>query len=401
VAKTRTKMSIIHAADYAPTYSGNFIASLRAAAQECRAHGYRIVWVFPDVVRDFAWFQALSMESDASAYTLSRAASCLTNAKTLARIAAAENAALIHTHFSFFDLSARLAQALSALKFRRIRLVWHVHSAFTDTSWRRRVKDFMKLGVLGRSCHVVPVSSVLGESVAERGCPRKRIHVIDNGVDVERATARQRTREDTRAEWRIPNQALVLLGFGWTPIRKGVDTMLEALAILLQDGMDVVLIVAGTEELHKFIEGWPDRDCCSRVRVIPPAERVSELFAASDIFLAPSRAEGWCYSLAEAMLNGVPVAAAKIAALAYADDWPGVHFCQVGSSDSLAASIRQIVGLSETERQRQGELAKKFVDHRHSVRQWGRQVWNLYDQILNSRQLPSSSAPSPLEESVY
>src|SRR5260370_32849557 len=70
VARTRTKMSVIHAADYAPTYSGNFIASLRAAAQECRAHGYRTVWVFPDIVRDFEWFQALSTESDASAYTL-------------------------------------------------------------------------------------------------------------------------------------------------------------------------------------------------------------------------------------------------------------------------------------------------------------------------------------------
>jgi glycosyltransferase involved in cell wall biosynthesis len=395
VEKTRTKMSIIQAADYAPTYSGNFVASLRAVAQECRAHGYRTVWVFPDIVRDFEWFQALSMESDASAYTLSRAASWVTNAKALARIAAVENAALIHTHFSFFDLSARLAQVLSALKFRRIRLVWHVHSAFTDASQMRRVKDFVKLGVLGTSCQVVPVSSALGESVAQRGCPRKRIHVIDNGIDVEHATVRQRSREDKRAEWQIPNHTLVLLGFGWMPIGKGVDIMLEALAILLQDGMDVVLIVAGTEELRKFIEDWPDRGCRSRVRVIPPAERVGELFAASDIFLAPSRAEGWCYSMAEAMLNGVPVAAAKIAALAYADGWPGVYFCQVGNSESLAASIRQIVGLSETERRVQGELAKKFVGHRHSARQWGRQVWNLYDQILNSRQLRSSSAQSP------
>jgi len=346
-----------------------------------------MIWVFPDVVKEFEWFKGLTSNGDSRSYTLSRGATYVANAHALARIASEENAILIHTHFSFFDVSSRLAQIMLALKFRRLQLVWHVHSAFTENSSKRRMKDFLKLGILGRSCHMVPVSSALGQSIAERGCPRKHIHVVDNGIDIAHATERRKTSQELRTEWQIPNQALVLLGFGWTPIRKGVDSMLEALAVLRNEGMEVVLIVAGTEELKQFIDDWPDQDSRSAVRVIPPAERVGELFAASDIFLSPSRAEGWCYSVAEAMLNGVPVVAARVPALAYAENWPGVHFCQVGNGESLAASIRQIAALSEAERKAQGEMAMNFVSRQHSAEHWAGEVWNLYEQILGDVEL--------------
>ncbi len=374
--------SIIQAADYAPTYSGNFIASLKAAEEECRARGYRIVWVLPDVVRNYDWFRQLSAGKDFTGYTLPRGVSWVANAKELTRIALIENAAIIHTHFSTFDISAWLAQAACAAKKRRIKLVWHAHSAFTENSRTRRAKDFVKLGLLGRSCQLVPVSTALGVSVAERGCPRARINVIDNGIDIEHATARRKTREDVRREWQVPGDVLVMLGFGWTPLRKGVDTMLEALAILLRENMNLVLVIAGTEELRKFIENWPDRACLSRVRVIAPAEFVGELFAASDLFLSPSRAEGWCYGVAEAMLNEIPVAAAKIPPLSWANNAPGVHFCQPGDGPSLAAAIRRITVSSEGERRETGELAKRFVTERYSAKQWGRQIWTLYERIL-------------------
>lgn len=378
----KAQKSIIQAADYAPTYSGNFIASLQAAAGECRAHGYRVVWVLPDIVTNYDWFRQLSAEKDFTAYTLARGLGWVAYAKALSRIAIAENAALIHTHFSTYDISAWLAQAVCAVNSRRVRLVWHAHSAFTENSRTRRIKDFVKLGLLGRSCQVVPVSGALGESVAERGCPRTRINVIDNGIDIDHATARRKTREEVRGEWQIPDGAAVMLGFGWTPLRKGVDTMLEALALLLKEGRNAVLVIAGTEELQRFIDKWPDRAILQRVRVIPPAERVGELFAASDLFLSPSRAEGWCYGVAEAMLNEVPVATAKIPPLSWANDAPGVYFCHPGDGGSLAASIRQITALPPAQRRDTGALAKKFVMGRYSARQWGRQIWTLYERIL-------------------
>ena len=374
--------SILHAADYGPKYSGNFIASLRALGRECNRHGLRMIWVFPDVVADYEWFDQLTREGDSCAYTLPRTATYLTNGRALARIARHENVRLLHTHFSSFDLPARWAQFLLNLRGQRLQLVWHVHSAFTDERWKRRAMDFLKIGIAGRSCEFIPVSSTLADSVARRGCPPTRLHPIDNGIDLAHATVTVRTRDQIRQEWQIPGGTTALLGFGWTPIRKGVDTMLEALSILRQRGMDVVLIVAGTGELKTFLDEWPDCRIRAYVRVIPPAERVAELFSAADIFLSPSRAEGWCYSVAEAMLNRIPVVAANVPALAYAQTWPGVHFCEVGSGPSLAATIIRIAAVSDAERRAEENRAFEFIYGNYSSEHWAKEVWALYERLI-------------------
>jgi glycosyltransferase involved in cell wall biosynthesis len=383
-AATKTK-SIIHIADYAPTYSGNFIASLRRAAAECHARGFKLVWVFPDDVKDYVWFRKLGSEVEATTYLLSRRDGVFEHALQIARIVSAENAAIVHTHFSCFDIAAWMAKASCAMRLRRFQLAWHVHSAFPAQSngWRR-VKDFLKLRVLGRSCHAVPVSEALVASLAERGFPQKRIHLVSNGIDVAHATERKTSRETFRDQLRIPDGSWMLLGFGWTPHRKGVDTMLEALAILLRRGTSVVLVLAGTDELKTFLANWPDAPCMEFVRVIPPAEYVGDLFNAADVFLSPSRAEGWCYGVAEAMANGVPAVSSDIPPLAWAVDAPGVYFCQPGNSVDLADSIGRVTGLTEQELRSNAELSNRFIAERHSVQKWGQSIWSLYEELLGS-----------------
>ena len=390
--------SIIHIADYAPTYSGNFIASLRTAGAESRARGFKPVWVFPDVVENYDWFKNLGAEMEASTYMLSRRAGPFEHARQITRIVRAENASIVHTHFSCFDIAAWIAKATCALRLRRFQLAWHVHSAFpAKSSWLRRLKDFLKLGVLGRSCHAVPVSEALASSLAERGFPRGRIHLVSNGIDVAHATERKTSREQGRKELRIPDDACMLLGFGWTPVRKGVDTMLEALAILLRREIKVVLVLAGTDELKTFLANWPDVSCKEFVRVIPPAEYVGDLFDAADVFLSPSRAEGWCYGVAEAMANGVPAVSSDIPPLAWAVNAPGVYFCQPANGLDLADSIGRVTGLSEQERRCNAELSNRFISERHSVQKWGQAIWSVYDELLGSKVGPSRAPERTVE----
>jgi glycosyltransferase involved in cell wall biosynthesis len=116
---------------------------------------------------------------------------------------------------------------------------------------------------------------------------------------------------------------------------------------------------------------------------------VGDLFGASDIFLSPSRAEGWCYGVAEAMVNEVPAIAADIPPMAWARGAAGVYFCEAGDSDSLASRIRQVAALSSAERRIAGALAKRFVADRYSAACWGSNIWDLYEQVCTR----SRSAP--------
>lgn len=374
--------SIIHVADYAPAYSGNFVASLKLAAEQCRARGFRVVWVFPDDVRDFHWFKDLAQDRD-TAYTLSRQGTTIEHARRIARIAREENAAIVHTHFSRFDVASWLAKIESIVRLRHFHLVWHMHSALADhKGLLRRILDYVKLGLMGRLCYAVPVSYPLGETIHRRGFPEKRIRVIQNGIDLSHATARKLAREEVRRRLEVPEGTWVMLGFGWTPVRKGVDTMLEALKILVESGMKVALVLVGTEDLRDYLHRWSDRSCMQFVRVIPPEEFVGDLFAAADMFLSPSRAEGWCYAVAEAMANGVPVACGSIPEVSWASDAPGVFFSAPGDAEELADNVFYAAMLPESERAKLSEQGREFIRTRHTVERWGESVWKFYAELL-------------------
>jgi glycosyltransferase involved in cell wall biosynthesis len=185
-----------------------------------------------------------------------------------------------------------------------------------------------------------------------------------------------------------------MLGFGWTPVRKGVDTMLEALKILVESGTRVVLVLVGTDELTDYLRRWPDRSCLNYVRVIPPEEFVGDLFAASDVFVSPSRAEGWPYSVAEAMANGVPVACSSIPAVSWASDAPGVFFSAPGDSEELADNVFYVAMLPKAEREKMAEQGREFIRSRHTVERWGQSVWKFYAELLGWDDSARAVAPT-------
>jgi len=382
--ETASTKSVIHAAAFSPVYSGNFIASLRAAAAECRRLGIRPVWVFPEEAKARDWFSQFCAETEAACYVLPRRKGHLKYAVELAHIARKENAAIIHTHFSRYDIAAWLAKAICALDGKRVEVIWHVHSAFPPrTNCVRLAMDVVKLALMGRACHMVPVCEDLGRSLVRRGCPAGSIHLVSNGIDIAHATQKSSAPAEVRRDLMISDDSVVLLGFGWQPIRKGVDTMLEALDDLIQGGMKAVLVLVGTnDDLKHYVDKWPSPSLKSSVRVVGGTEFVSDLYRAADVFISASRYEGWCYSVAEAMLNDIPVASTDIPALSWAADAPGVFFFKPGDGPALAQVIRRVARMSDHDRRETSELGRTFVSDRYSAQRWAQSITSLYEELL-------------------
>jgi glycosyltransferase involved in cell wall biosynthesis len=379
--------TIVQIADFSSSYSGNFIAALRAGAKESESHGYRTVFVLPEAARSRPWIKDLERETGSQLHFLRREASTWRKALELARIARNENAAILHTHFTTFDLAAWMAKIMLEPS-KRIAVVWHAHSSFSRAkNAAKRLEKFVKFKVLGRTTHMIAVSDALAEQLLECGAPPQRVHVIHNGIDFKHATTRHRSREDVRRDLRVPDDTPLLLGFGWTPIRKGVDLMLEAHAHLLVGGTTTVLAIVGTDELHEFVDTWPDESTRATVRVISPAERVGELLAACDVFLSPSRAEGFTYSIGEALLNGAAVACSDIPTVEWAKAAPGVRFCRSGDSRDLARAIKLLTLLPQVERQLQAESGRNYILEHFSIIEWAQEVWALHEKLLD----PSAS----------
>ena len=117
-----------------------------------------------------------------------------------------------------------------------------------------------------------------------------------------------------------------LLYFGRLDIfHKGLDTLLEALVLLLRDKPDIELRIAGRgKDADRVAELARNLGIAKNVRLlgaVSDSER-DALFAGAEVQLMPSRFEGFGLAAAEAMAAGVPLVASSAGSLPEVVDEP-------------------------------------------------------------------------------
>ncbi len=120
-----------------------------------------------------------------------------------------------------------------------------------------------------------------------------------------------------RASLGLPERAKLALMFGYDYEGKGVDFAVEAVRLLRErEGFPVTLTIAVSSRLEEVrmricaqlcMPGIPDW-----ILLLPPREDVSSYYHMADVFLSPSRQEGFCYALIEAAYSRTPVLASAI-----------------------------------------------------------------------------------------
>jgi len=136
----------------------------------------------------------------------------------------------------------------------------------------------------------------------------KNIHVVPFGVDRaffgESAVARERGRRD----WRISEDAFVVLHVGSTVDRKNVPLLIQTVARLRQQ-TDAYLLQVGarfTAEQEQLIDRL---DLRSAVRSVASADETAlrRAYRTADVLLFPSLYEGFGFPVLEAFASGLPV----------------------------------------------------------------------------------------------
>ena len=136
------------------------------------------------------------------------------------------------------------------------------------------------------------------------------IHPIRNGVP-ERPGERRLVRE----ELELADDELLIAAVGNVVVRKGHLVLLQALATLEDEGLDVpwrVAVAGDKRDATEAIEALiTERGWAGRVHLLGARDDVPHLLAAADVFTMPSLWEGLPLAVLEAMFAGLPIIASR------------------------------------------------------------------------------------------
>ena len=261
----------------------------------------------------------------------------LWTAARVASIVRREGYRLIHGH------TVRTAMiGAAAARLAGVPMVYHAHSPSSHDSTRRWADRFNglieRLSLRGIS-QVIAVSQAMAEHIEREGFDRDRITVVPNGVP-EAANVPHRTRP--RGCWTLGTVAL------FRP-RKGIEVLLDAMALLRRRGIPVHLRAVGTFESPQYAA-----EVFDRVHKLKLTEHITwtgftrnvigELFQ-MDLFVLPSLfGEGLPMVVLEAMTAGVPIVASRVPGIpeAIRDGQDGV-LVDPGNADDLCRAIAEVV----------------------------------------------------------
>ena len=166
--------------------------------------------------------------------------------------------------------------------------------------------------------------------------------------------------------------------------RKGVDSVLWALAALRARGRDVRLILAGDgperDTLAALAKELQIEDLIDSLGHVNN-ENVPAVYAQADLFVTMSHADPHPPAVLEAMASGLPVISTPTSgALEFIEDGVTGSFVPFGDAAALAACIERYADVSL--RARQGAAARARIEHEFSWNAIGDRYATLYESLL-------------------
>lgn len=189
---------------------------------------------------------------------------------------------------------------------------------------------------------LICVSSAVAEFAKRQlKCDPARLHVIHNGVDVDRFS-RVEPYDWTDFGW--PADALVSVFVGRLHRQKGIELLQQQIDRLAPAGSQRRLLLVGDGPLAESIETWIAEVGTDRVKRLAWQPDVAPLIRGSRLLILPSRYEGMANVVLEAMASARPVVCSRVE----------------GADELLDESI-QAQGFTAGDADAMAELAERFL----------------------------------------
>jgi glycosyltransferase involved in cell wall biosynthesis len=187
--------------------------------------------------------------------------------------------------------------------------------------------------------------------------------------------------------------------------KKGLDLLIKAMRRVIAERPDTRLAIVGPwdpDSFRKQVLQWIKESGIESQTVLPGAagpEMRLEAFADADVYVLPSHAENFGFSVFEAMACGVPVVISETLNYAAQIAQSGAGFALPRSTEEFCSAIISLIDQPEARRE-MGVCGKAFV-RRYSLRETGTKVAETIESILQLRPFPDDLSPRAAVETRY
>ncbi|MDO8546004.1 MAG: glycosyltransferase family 4 protein [Nitrospirales bacterium] len=271
---------------------------------------------------------------------------------------------VVHTQTAKAGMVGRIAAFLA-----RVPVIVYTAHAFPFheylSPWRIRLYSLLER-LASLLCHAIAVDS---ECVRSRGlafhvAPPEKIRVIPMGIDTERFDPGKYRAERAaiRVELGLRPDATVIGAVARFVPDKGLDVLLQTVSLLAKRFPDLQCLLTGDGPLKEDLRNL-SRTLGLEGRVLFAGYRtdIPRVLSAMDLYMLPTRREGFGVAFAEAMSMEVPVIASRIPPLdeIVADGHTGA-LADVGSPDAFARAAEPLLADPDL-RRKMGQAARQRV----------------------------------------
>ncbi len=206
--------------------------------------------------------------------------------------------------------------------------------------------------------------------------PRATVCLVPNGVNLA-PLEHLPSRAVLEAEYPELAGKFLLLFLGRLHVKKGLDLLAQAIALLSNDHPSIHLLLAGHDDgaLQPFLNQMKEFGQLDRVTCLGhvSGEQARKAWGAADAFVLPSYSEGFSMAILEALACRLPVLATT------ACHFPELADADAGivvepNAEAVSSGLRELLERSPEERQGLGQRGRELVERRYT---WDRQAERL------------------------
>ena len=270
------------------------------------------------------------------------------------------------------------------------------HQIKAKLNFKQRLEYRTYLNLFTPQAFIAISSDIEKFLVEELNFSKIRVFKILNGVDTEyfRAPTAEE-HQNSRKKLALQDEEFVCALVGRLSWNKGHDVLISAVrrikSLSPESSVKCLFIGSGDQEndIKKYALGDEvDRDCFMFLGFV---DQLREIYWASDVFVLPSRLEGFALVIAEAMSCGtVPIRTPSGGAIDQIEDGNNGFIIPFDDAETLALRLQQLLENKELRRQ-MSEAALDLAQKKFTVEQMTKKTIAVYEKVIKERNLSKHS----------